>query len=78
VKEYEPNRRILLVGEGAKARSRDEIVFEPAGEGTRIVYDASLELKGVYRFARRLVGGEFRRICSRALAGLKARLDASR
>lgn len=78
VREYEENRRILLVGEGAKARSTDEIVFEPAGAGTRIVYDATLEMKGVYRLATRLVGGEFRAMGERALAGLKAKLDASR
>jgi carbon monoxide dehydrogenase subunit G len=78
VREYEQNRRIVLVGDSGKARSRDEIRFEPAGEGTRIEYAAALELKGVYRFARPFVRSEFREASGRALAGLKARLDGGR
>jgi dehydrogenase/reductase SDR family member 12 len=78
VREYEENRRILIVGEGAKARSTDEILFEPTEGGTRIVYDATLEMKGLYRLAGPFVGAEFQKMGAKALAGLKSRLDAAR
>jgi len=77
VTAYDENRRIVVVGEGAKARSTDEIVFEPASSGTRIVYAANLEMKGRYRIVAPWVGGPFREMGERAIAGLKAALDRS-
>ena len=76
VAEYEENRRIRLVGEGTKARSVDTIEFERAGEGTRITYAAVLTMKGIYRVAEPFLGGTFDELGTKALASLKAKLDA--
>ena len=75
---FEQDRRVLLEGEGGKAVSTDEITFERAGEGTRIVYDAELRMKGIYRLAEPFLGGTMRSLGAKALAGLKATLDGAR
>ena len=72
---YEQGRRVLFEGEGEKARSVDEILFEPAGSGTRIAYAADLTLKGPLRLFEPFLGGTFRVMGEKALAGLKATLD---
>ena len=76
VDELEPDRRIVLTGEGRKARSVDEITFEPFDGGTRIVYVADIQLKGVARVAEPLLAPTMNRMADDALAGLKTVLDA--
>jgi carbon monoxide dehydrogenase subunit G len=74
VTELEPGRRIVLDGVGEKATSRDTIVFEPAGEGTRITYSAEFKLKGVLKVAGPFLGRTFRDLARKAMAGLEAKL----
>jgi carbon monoxide dehydrogenase subunit G len=75
---FEPGRRLVLIGEGEKARSVDEITFEPAGGGTRIVYVADIRLKGIARVAELLLAPTMNRMADDALAGLKSVLDRPR
>lgn len=72
--EYDPPRAVTLRGENATVISTDRITFEPAGEGTRITYDADLALKGPLRLADPLLRVAFGRVGNRALAGLRSRL----
>ena len=77
VTAFERDARIVLDGVGEKATSLDTIAFEPgAGAGTRITYSADFKLKGVLRVAEPFLGGTFRQLAAKALAGLKTRLDA--
>jgi carbon monoxide dehydrogenase subunit G len=78
VSVFEPERRLVLSGEGEKARSLDEITFEASGAGTRIVYVADIKLKGVARVAEPLLGRTMNRMADDALAGLKSVLDRPR
>lgn len=78
VTAFEPQRRLVLTGEGEKARSVDEIRFEPAGPGTRIVYVADIKLKGIARVAEPLLNGTMNSMADDALAGLKSALDRPR
>ena len=79
VTELEENRRIVLDGVGEKATSVDTIAFEAAGDGgTRITYTADFKLKGVLRVAEPFLGGTFKSLARKALAGLEAKLDAAR
>ncbi len=78
VAAYEPDRRLVLMGEGEKARSADEITFEPDGAGTRIVYVADIRLKGIARVAEPLLAPTMNRMADDALAGLKSVLDRPR
>ncbi len=75
---FEPERCVVLKGEGEKARSVDEIGFEPAGRGTRIVYVADIRLKGIARLAEPLLRPTMNRMADDALAGLKSVLDRPR
>jgi carbon monoxide dehydrogenase subunit G len=75
VTELDPGRRIVLRGEGAKARSDDEITVERApGGGARVAYEADLRLKGARRVVEPFLRGTFERMGDDALDGLRARL----
>jgi hypothetical protein len=75
VAELEEGRRISLVGESDKARSRDEIRVDEVAGKTQISYEADIKLKGVRRAAEPFLGGMFRRMGDAALEGLRKRLD---
>lgn len=74
--EYDENRRLLFHAAGAKSRSTDELRFERTSEGTRIAYRAVLTMKGLHRLAEPFLGRTLDTMGARALASLKARLDA--
>jgi len=79
VTAFEQNRQIVLDGVGEKATSLDTIAFEATGNaGTRITYMADFRLKGVLRLAEPFLGGTFRTLARKALAGLAAKLGAER
>ena len=78
VTAFEPERRIVLSGDGDRARSVDEIAFEPVREGTRITYIADFQLKGIFRPAGPFLAPVLSRMGDDALAGLKAVLDRPR
>ncbi len=73
---YEQNRRLLFHGAGAKAKSIDEILFEQTGDGTRVRYRAELTMKGLYRLVGPFLRGTFDEMGTKAMAGLKTRLDS--
>ena len=55
------------------------IAFDRAGDGsTRITYTADFKLKGVLRLAEPFLGGTFKTLALKALAGLAAKLGAER
>ena len=74
IAEYDPPHEILLVGENASVISRDRLTFEELVGGTRVTYDAELELKGPLRVAGPLFGLAFDRVGDRALEGLRRHL----
>ena len=49
--ELEPPTRVVLRGGDAWLTSIDEITFVPRGSGTRVTYEAKLELQGLARLA---------------------------
>jgi carbon monoxide dehydrogenase subunit G len=78
VTELQPERRIVLAGDGEKAMSVDEVAFEPAGDATRITYVADIRLKGILRPAGLLLAPVMSKMGTDALAGLKSVLDGRR
>ncbi len=78
VTDFEQERRIVLTGNGHRAQSVDEISFEPAEDGSRIIYIVDFQLKGIYRPAGPLLLPVLSRMGDHALAGLKAVLDRPR
>lgn len=76
VTELEEGRRISLLGDGEKARSRDAISVDDIGGKTQITYEADIRLKGVLRAAEPFLGRMFRRMGDDALEGLQRKLGA--
>jgi carbon monoxide dehydrogenase subunit G len=76
IEEFVPHERVVLVADTSSVRSRDVITFAPAGEGTSITYDATLNLKGVLRVFDKGLQLAFGGIGDRAVAGLKKALGA--
>ena len=74
VTEFEPPKRVVLEAHSASVHSHDEIRFEPTLEGTRVTYDARLELKGLLALADPLLGRLFRGVGDQAVDGLRATL----
>jgi hypothetical protein len=77
VVELTPGRRISFHAETAGVVSHDVLSFVPGADGTVLVYDARLDLKGPSRLLSPLVALAFRRIGDRAAAGLRLWLDAA-
>ena len=71
---YEPPRRLVLRAENATSVSEDTVEVEPRGEGSRLTYDARVELKGAARLLDPLLGLAFRRLGDNAAAGLRREL----
>ncbi|MDQ2909783.1 MAG: SRPBCC family protein [Actinomycetota bacterium] len=78
VTAFEQGRRIVLSGDAERARSVDEVTFEPSGAGTRIGYVADFALKGIYRPAGPFLRPTMSRMGDAALEGLKSVLDDRR
>jgi carbon monoxide dehydrogenase subunit G len=70
VVEYNPPDAVTFRGENATVVSLDRITFDAIGEGTRVTYEADLQLKGPMRLADPLLAVAFKRVGDRALAGL--------
>jgi len=75
VTELDDGRRIVLEGDGEKARSVDSIAVEPSDNGSRISYTAEIKLKGFRRIAEPLLKPMLAKTGEEALAGLKEKLD---
>lgn len=73
---FEPDRRVLLVGEGSGVSAEDDIRFEPVdGGGTRIDYRADIRLGGLLGLVQPFLGGAFRRLGRNAAQGMQTTLD---
>jgi hypothetical protein len=73
---FEPPHRVVLRGTGGNAVSIDTISFTPIPNGTRVTWDARLELTGFARVADPLLQLAFQWIGARAVQGLVARAAA--
>ena len=76
ITEYERPSRLVLSGGDAALRSTDEITFVARPGGTRVTYEARLELTGIRRLADPLLDVLFQRIGRLAVRGLRERLAA--
>lgn len=70
VTELDAPRRIVLRGEGDRIRALDEISLEPTESGTRILWQARVELLGPWRLLDGLLDLVFQRVGERAVRGL--------
>jgi hypothetical protein len=74
ITEFERPTRLVLVGGDSTVRSIDEITFVSRPGGTRVTYEARLELQGVRRLADPILDVLFQRIGRLAVRGLRERM----
>lgn len=74
IAEFERPSRLVLCGGDSSLRSIDEITFVSRPGGTRVTYEARLELGGIRRLADPFLDLLFQRIGRLALRGLRERL----
>jgi dehydrogenase/reductase SDR family protein 12 len=74
ITEFERPSRLVLTGGDSSLRSIDEITFVSRHGGTRLTYEARLELVGIRRLADPALDLLFQRIGRLALRGLRERL----
>ena len=73
--EAERPHRVLLKAESGTVTSLDEITVREVAEGTKLVYDAKLEPKGLAKVADPALGLLFKRLGDNAAKGLARELD---
>jgi len=71
---FEPPTRLVLRGGDAQVESVDEVTLAPRGTGTRVTYEARIELRGLRRLADPLVHLLFQRVGQLAARGLRERV----
>lgn len=77
ITEWDPPRRLVLVGENPALRSVDTLTFAERDGGSSVTYHADLALRGAARFADPLLHVAFQVIGKRAADGLRRALDAT-
>jgi len=65
---------IRLRGENGAVVAMDTITVEPAGKGSRVVYEADFAFKGIWKAVARFMGPAFRKLGDGAEAGLRESL----
>ena len=68
--------RLTFVGENAAATSVDDITFEAAGAGTRVTYQADIQLRGTARMADPLVRLALGRMAGGVVARMREVINA--
>lgn len=72
----DPDRRVVLEGEGSGVAATDTMTFEATPDGTRIDYVADIRLLGWRRLLEPFAGGTFAKIGREARAGMERTLAA--
>lgn len=78
ITEYDRPHRLILEGSDGSMLSLDELTFSPRQGGTRITYEAKLELRGLARFGDPLFDLAFQVIGRLAARGLRERFANAR
>lgn len=74
ITEFERPSHLVLSGGDSSLRSVDEITFISRSGGTRVTYEARLELVGIRRIADPILDLLFQRVGRLAVRGLRERL----
>lgn len=76
ITEFDRPTRVVFAADEASVRSTDEIRFAATDGGSRVTYEADLQLTTPFgRLLDPLLGLAFRRIGARAAAGLREELN---
>jgi len=75
ITEFERPSRLVLTGGDSSLTSVDEITFVARAGGTRVTYEARIELIGIRRIAEPIVDVLMQRVGRLAVRGLRERLS---
>ena len=75
ITEYERPYYLVMTGGNSIIRSIDKVSFTPQGQGTRVTYEARVDLVGVSQLADPLLGLLLQRVGQVAIRGLRERLN---
>jgi carbon monoxide dehydrogenase subunit G len=75
VVRLDPDRVVVLEGQGSGVAATDTMSFQRTDAGTRVDYRADIRLLGWRRLLEPFAGGAFARIASAARAGMQRSLD---
>ena len=78
ITEFDPPKRVVLVGQGSSLTAVDEITFAEVPQGTAIRYTADLTFKGFGRFVEPFLGKVLKGVGRKAVEGLSAALRGSK
>jgi hypothetical protein len=76
IETYDPPHCVVLAGGNESVRSVDEITFTPREGGTRITYEARLELQGLRGLAQPLLDCVFPWFARGAVRGLRQAFES--
>jgi carbon monoxide dehydrogenase subunit G len=74
ITEYDPPRRVVLIADGSRFVSHDEISVAASGAGSEVTYRAELALKGLMKIGAPFAGRALRKAGDAAVAGLAREL----
>jgi hypothetical protein len=75
ITEFEPNAKIVLVGEGSTTKAVDTMTFVAVPDGgSAVTYQADISLKGALRLAEPFLGKKFTSLGDEAEAGILSEL----
>jgi dehydrogenase/reductase SDR family member 12 len=75
ITDYERPNYLVITGGNSMIRSIDKISFAPQGQGTRVTYEARVDLVGISQLADPLLGLLLQRVGQVAIRGLRERLN---
>jgi NAD(P)-dependent dehydrogenase (short-subunit alcohol dehydrogenase family) len=75
VVEFEADRRMLMTVDSRLFTAREEILFEPAGDGSRVRYIARFDFPAPLAALNRLFPAAMERVGKSAVGGLKSALE---
>lgn len=76
VLEYEPGKRAVLKSEGAWATATDTVTVEPTSRGSRLRWEAEIQLATVLTPLDPILGAVFATNVDKAVANLEVNVDA--
>lgn len=75
ITEYERPNYLVMTGGNSMIRSIDKISFTPQGRGTRVTYEARVDIVGISQLADPILGLLLQRVGQVAIRGLRERLN---
>jgi len=75
VLEYDPGRRLALVGRNKSVVAHDTLTFETVGSGTRVTYEVDFDFQGIASVVAPLLAPALKKLADGGQDGMQRALD---